>query len=473
MEHCSILPVILAGGSGERLWPLSRMSQPKQFINLLGAKISLFQATVQRLSNTQSFLPPLIICHEEHRFLVAEQLRQLAIKPSGILLEPVGKNTAPAIATAAHWAQIHVPNALLLILPADHYLPDHERFAAAVTAAVKYAQDDKIVTFGVTVTRPETGYGYIQPGIKLADACYQVQKFIEKPDHSTATELMHKNYYWNSGMFLINIQHVLKELHLWHPEIVNATHNALTNSYRDLDFTRIALNDYTTCTNIAIDYAIMEQTTNAVVMALDCTWSDVGGWQAIWEHLSKDENNNAILGNAILENTHNCLISSNNRLVTTVDIEDLAIIETSDAVLVTKRNSNQNLKALVGKLKSCGHETAQAHRAVQRPWGHYDSLLKTTQFQVKLLVIQPGQSISLQLHQQRSEHWVVVKGQAQVIRGDEEFILNENESTYIGIGMKHKLSNAGETPLEVIEVQCGNYLGEDDIVRFKEEHAYA
>lgn len=473
MDNSLILPVILAGGSGERLWPLSRLTQPKQFINLLGTQLSLFQATVQRVSKPQNFLPPLVICHEEHRFLVAEQMRQIDVTPSSIILEPIAKNTAPAIAIAAHWAQIHAPRALLLILPADHYLPDHAAFAAAVTQGISYADNGKIVTFGVPATRPETGYGYIEQGAKLAEQCYSIKRFIEKPNHATATKMLNPNFYWNSGMFLFSSHCLLQELQRWQPDIFSITLQALHNCVTDLEFTRLCKKDYAACLSIAIDYAVMEKTNDAIVVALNCTWSDVGSWHAVWEHVPKDAQNNAVVGEVILQDTHNCLISARDRLVTAVDVADLAIIETNDAVLVTKRDNSQGLKSLVASLKDRAHPAAQAHRAVNRPWGYFDSLIKGARFQVKLLVIQPGKSISLQLHHQRSEHWVVVKGKAKVIRGSEEFTLNENESTYIAIGMQHKLANIGKIPLEVIEVQCGNYLGEDDIVRFKEEHAYA
>lgn len=473
MNKPVILPVILAGGAGIRLWPLSRNSYPKQFLTILGAKVSLFQATLQRLPVNTQFLAPLIVCHEEHRFLVAEQTRQIAAKTSGIILEPIAKNTAPAIALAAHWAQQHHPDAILLVLPADHFLPDADALLNAITATAFAAQQSKIVTFGVSVTRAETGYGYIEKGQLMQQDLYSVKKFIEKPDHATAQTLMNEQYLWNSGMFMFNSAGILRQLQQFAPEIVAITQKALEQATRDLDFTRINLDSYAKCPSISIDYAVMEHTSQATVHTLNCAWSDVGSWQAVWEHSAKDANNNALLGDVVVQDVQNCFIEARHRLVTAVNVQDLTIIETNDAIMISKRNDSEGLKALVATLKQQNHPSSNMHRQVMRPWGYYDCLIKGERFQVKVLVLHPGRSISLQLHHQRSEHWVVVKGNAKVVRGDEEFMLNVNESTFIPIGMKHQLINVGKIDLEVIEVQSGDYLGEDDIVRFKEEYAHA
>ncbi len=467
-----ILPVILAGGSGERLWPLSRTAYPKQFLALLGAEHSLFQATILRLPQDANFLPPLIICHEDYRFIIAEQLRQINITASGIILEPSAHNTAPAIALAAQWAQAELGNAVLLILPADHYIEDQLIFQQTITSAVIAAQDNFLVTFGIPVTKPETGYGYIQLGEKItSNNGFQVAKFIEKPDQATAQQLaQNKNYVWNSGMFMFTANNYLQELALYQPQIITAINNSLAASEHDLNFIRPAADSYKQCPSISIDYAVMEKTNKAAVFALHSPWSDIGSWQAVWEQSSKDIQGNYLSGDIVAKNSSNCIIDARHRLVATLDVHDLVVVETADAVLVAKRDQSQALKQLVTELKQQAHPAASDHRQVRRPWGWYDSITSSERFQVKHIFVDPGKSLSLQLHHHRSEHWVIVKGSAKVLRGDETFVLVENESTFIPMGTKHQLTNIGKIPLELIEVQSGSYLGEDDIIRFADEH---
>ncbi len=468
-----ILPIILAGGSGERLWPLSRTAYPKQFLALLGAKHSLFQATIQRLPVNANFLPPLIVCHEEHRFIVAEQLRQIDSPYSAIILEPSANNTAPAIALAACWAQNNIADCTLLILPADHLIQDTDQFEQSIVTAETSVAENLLITFGIPISRPETGYGYIKLGARLENnsAGNYVAQFIEKPDIANATSMQNNpDYLWNSGMFMFSAKTYLNELKLHHPEIVNAAQDAILNCEQDLDFIRPRSEQYEFCTAISIDYALMEHTKHAAVFSLNCSWSDIGNWQSVWEHSNKDEAGNAINGDVICLQTENCLIDARHRTIAAIGIHDLHIIETSDAILIASKDQNQAIKQVVAKLKQRNHLVATEHRQVMRPWGWYDTISKGETFQVKLISVNVGKSLSLQMHKFRSEHWVVVKGLAKVVRGTEAFLLKENESTFIPIGTIHQLSNFGDTTLELIEVQSGSYLGEDDIVRFADEH---
>jgi mannose-1-phosphate guanylyltransferase/mannose-6-phosphate isomerase len=470
-----ILPVILAGGSGERLWPLSRTAYPKQFLALLGAKHSLFQATIQRLAENANFLAPLVICHEDYRFIVAEQLRQIDTQASGIILEPSANNTAPAIALAAQWTQANFINPILLVLPADHFIQDEVAFQQAITQAQVAAEQNFLVTFGIHTSKAETGYGYIHVGDKLDQTQgYHVAKFIEKPDQATANQLVQDPaYVWNSGMFMFGAQNYLNELQIYQPAIVQATQDAIANCTPDLDFIRPRKDCYQNCPSISIDYAVMEHTEHAAVFTLMCQWSDIGSWQAVWEQSAKDNDGNALSGDIIAHQTSNCVVEARHRLVATLDVHDLAIVETADAILIASREQSQALKKIVSELKQASHPAATEHRQVMRPWGWYDSLAKSERFQVKHIVVDPGKSLSLQLHQQRSEHWVIVKGSAKVVRGEQSFMLQENESTFIPLGVKHQLTNIGSIPLELIEVQSGSYLGEDDIIRFNDEHGRA
>lgn len=464
-----ILPVILAGGSGERLWPLSRTAYPKQFLTLFDTEHSLFQNTIQRLPQNANYLPPLIICHEEYRFIVAEQLRQINRPNSGIILEPCAKNTAPAIALAAQWALQHCPDCILLVLPADHLISDVAKLQQNIHDATFTAQQGLLVTFGIPVDRPETGYGYIEVGPNN-----RINKFIEKPDLATAQTFLHNhNYLWNSGMFLFTAKAFQQELAIYANDILHFCKNAMFECAKDFDFIRPSLKEYEQNPAISIDYAIMEHTTNAVVFALQSPWSDIGNWQAVWEQGTKDADGNCISGDVVTHNSSNCLLDARHRLLATINVHDLAIIETSDAVLVAHREQGQEIRKLVAKLKHEAHPAINEHRKVMRPWGWYDSIAKGDGFQVKLIYVQPGKSLSLQSHKFRSEHWIVVNGTAKVVSGDEILLLKENESTFIPQGVKHQLSNCGDSPLEVIEVQSGSYLGEDDIIRYADEHGRA
>lgn len=473
MDKPIVLPVILAGGSGERLWPLSRTAYPKQFLTLLGAKHSLFQETMQRLVAEHNYLAPLIICHEDYRFITAEQLRQIdchtSSKCSGILLEPAARNTAPAIALAAQWAQQNHPDCILLVLPADHLIADAASFIENVNDALESAQAGAMVTFGIPVSSPETGYGYINVGPNN-----KVIKFIEKPDLAKAQEYCsNPDFLWNSGMFLFKATTYLQELMQYNPQVLKHSEYIVAACKQDLDFIRPNLPLYSTGPSISIDYAVMEHTKNAMVFALNSKWSDIGNWHAVWEQSEKDNCGNYVSGDVIVQNSNNCLLDARHRLVATMNVDDLIVIETSDAVLVAKRDQSQELKKIVAELKSRNHPAAIEHRQVSRPWGAYDAIAKGQGFQVKLITVQPGKSLSLQLHKYRSEHWIVVRGRAKVVRGDETFNLHENEATFIPLGVKHQLANLENTVLELIEVQSGSYLGEDDIIRFADEHGRA
>jgi mannose-1-phosphate guanylyltransferase/mannose-6-phosphate isomerase len=483
MDKTMIVPVILAGGSGQRLWPLSRTAYPKQFLTLLGDKHSLFQATIQRLPTDPNFVKPLIICHEDYRFIIAEQLRQIAVEPSAIILEPSANNTAPAIALAAEWVLRHFAdqNCVLLVLPADHYIADVAALQQSIHAAVAATTHGYLVTFGIPITKPETGYGYIKIGVPLdfdeqnnGNGINKVAQFIEKPDLNSAQQFMHDaSYVWNSGMFMFAASNYLHELQQLQPDIVSAARDAITHATPDLDFVRPRADCYANCPAISIDYAVMEHTQYAAVLRLQSAWSDIGSWQAVWEYGVKDAQGNHIVGEVIAKNSSNCLISAQHRLVATLEVDNLAVIETADAVLVTHREQSQNVKDLVAALLQQQHSAASDHRQVQRPWGWFDSIAQAPGFQVKHIFVDPHKSLSLQLHKQRSEHWVIVKGNARVVRGTETFDLGANESTYIPMGVKHQLINLGSSPLELIEVQCGSYLGEDDIVRFADSHGRA
>ncbi len=422
-----ILPIILAGGSGERLWPLSRTAYPKQFLNLFGDDCSLFQNTIHRLPENSKFLAPLIICHTDYRFIVAQQMQQINRKYSAIILEPVGKNTAPAITLAALWAQQNYPTCNLLILPADHHIDDHSLLEQIFINATSLAECGSLVTFGIKITKPETGYGYIH-----AAENQQVKEFIEKPPLELALEFMHKpNYFWNSGMFMFNTATILEELNRYAPQIVSQCNIAITHSSRDLDFLRVQLEDYQACPNISIDYAIMEKTQKAYVLPLTTAWSDIGSWQAVWAHAHKDQDGNSVSGQVVTHNSKNCLVDARYRLVATSNIQDLIVIETPDAVLIAHKDHSQDIRKLVGLLKEQTHTAVSEHRKVMRPWGWFDSLARGPEFQVKELCVDVGKSLSLQAHKFRSEHWVIVRGNAKVIRANETLYLDANESTFI------------------------------------------
>ncbi|WP_434341263.1 mannose-1-phosphate guanylyltransferase/mannose-6-phosphate isomerase [Motilimonas cestriensis] len=465
-----ILPVIMAGGSGSRLWPLSRQQFPKQFLTLLGND-SMLQTTAQRLKGIEH-VPALVICNEEHRFSVAEQFRINCIKTSGIILEPVGRNTAPAIALAAMQALKGGHDPLLLVLAADHVIKDETAFCASVEQAVPFAQADKLVTFGILPTAPETGYGYIKRGEVQGDnAGFSVAQFVEKPNLSTAQDyLASGEYYWNSGMFLFKASTYLAELKAHRPDMFSACEQTMAATQADLDFIRVDKAAFEACPDDSVDYAVMEKTTQAVVVPMDCGWSDVGSWSALWEVSDKDEHGNACRGDVITVDTRNTYVHASEKLVTTIGLDDVVVVETKDAILVAKQSEVQQVKKIVEHLKAEARSEWQHHREVYRPWGKYDSIDNGDRFQVKRITVKPGEKLSIQMHHHRAEHWIVVTGTAKVTNGDKDILLTENQSTYIPVGVVHALENPGKVPLELIEVQSGSYLGEDDIVRFEDRY---
>ena len=460
-----IKTVVMAGGSGSRLWPLSRSLYPKQFLPLADEK-TMLQATLSRVEGL-SDVKSLLICNEEHRFIAAEQVRQMQIE-ADILLEPVGRNTAPAIALAALQSLTSESDALLLVLAADHVIPDEAAFHASVKAAVPLAESGKLVTFGIVATGPETGYGYIKRGEVCADG-FAVDQFVEKPDLETAKGYVESgNYYWNSGMFLMRASRYIEELGKYRPDILKACTKSLETLSPDMDFVRIEEAAFKACPEESVDYAVMEKTDSAVVVPLDAGWSDVGAWSSLWEVTDKDNDGNAVRGDVINYNTKDCLIHSTNKLVATVGLKDVVIVETKDAILVADKNQVQDVKKIVEKLKAEGRTEYQLHRDVYRPWGKYDSIDNGDRYQVKRITVKPGAKLSVQMHHHRAEHWIVVSGTATVRRDDEEMLVTENESVYLPVGSVHSLHNPGKIPLELIEVQSGAYLGEDDIVRFED-----
>ena len=464
-----ITPVIMAGGSGSRLWPLSRQLNPKQFLPLTGEG-SMLQETLKRLEPLEH-RAPLLICNEEHRFLVAEQVRQQGVSDARILLEPEGRNTAPAIAVAALQAIAEEPDALLLVLAADHLIRDVEKFHESIGHAQTLAEANHLVTFGIVPTHAETGYGYIQRGEELKDFGFQVKRFVEKPDSNTAEDyLATGGYYWNSGMFLFSAKRYLDELERFQPAMVEACRAALAGASQDLDFTRLDAEAFRACPSDSIDYAVMERTEQAAVVPLEAGWSDIGSWSALWDVKEHDAQGNACQGDVMLHDSHNLMVHADHRLVATVGVEDLVVVETKDAVLVAHKDRVQEVKKIVERLKREGRQEHINHREVYRPWGVYDSIDKGDRYQVKCITVKPGAKLSVQMHHHRAEHWVVVSGTAKVTIGDKTQLVSENESTYIPIGQVHALENPGKIPLELIEVQSGSYLGEDDIIRFNDRY---
>ncbi len=462
-----LVPVLLSGGVGSRLWPVSREGRPKQFLPMAGQG-SMLQQTQRRLDGFAT-AAPLIVCNEEHRFLVAEQLRELGVEPGKIILEPDGRNTAPAIALAALAALENDPNAMLLALPADHFIRDGQAFHDAVGAAMSLAETGKLVTFGVVPTAPETGYGYIRCGEALTDSAAVLAEFVEKPDEATAAQYLEAgNYYWNSGMFLFRADRYLEALAQHCPAIDAACRKAMAAADADMDFLRPEREAFLACPSDSIDYAVMEHTDAGAVIPLDCGWSDIGAWSALWDIGDKDAAGNVTAGDVLLDDTRDSYIHSESRLVTTTGVEGLVVVETADAVLVADRERVQNVKTLVKSLQATGRSEASVHQRVFRPWGSYESLVTADRFQVKRIIVNPGQTLSLQKHFHRAEHWIVVHGTAEVTRDEEVFTLREDQSTYIPLGAVHRLANPGKIPLELIEVQSGAYLGEDDIVRFED-----
>ncbi|MBS0916722.1 mannose-1-phosphate guanylyltransferase/mannose-6-phosphate isomerase [Providencia rettgeri] len=467
-----ILPIIIAGGHGSRLWPLSRELYPKQFLSIPNVDgLSMLQETLNRLSGIEH-LPPIIICNEEHRFIVAEQLREIGLSHSGIILEPIGRNTAPAIALAALRAlQLNYSiEPTLLVLAADHLIKDTLPFELAIENARILAQKNHLVTFGIKPTSPETGYGYIKAyassSKNLSDNLL-VQQFVEKPDLETAKlYLASGDYYWNSGMFMFKPSLYLSELNLYNPDILNSCKLAFDNSKVDMDFIRVTKEFFEKCPNDSIDYAVMEKTNHIKMVPMDAGWSDIGSWSALWEVSEKDKNNNVLKGDIITINSKSNYLYSSSKLVTTVGVENLIIVDTPDAILVANKNHVQDVKSIVQSLKDCNRNEYKAHREEYKPWGKINSINHGGRYQVKHITIKPGKRISLQMHNHRSEHWIIVAGTAKVIKGSTTELLTEDQSIYIPLGVIHSLENPGKIPLELIEVRTGSYLAEDDIIRF-------
>lgn len=463
------VPVIMAGGSGTRLWPMSRALSPKQYLSFDGDK-SLLQTTIGRLEGLTS-RTPVLVCNEDHRFLAAEQLRQIGMEGSTILLEPAGRNTAPAIALAALYALRDNDDPVLLIMPADHVIADTEAFHAALRKGLLLAEQDKLVTFGIRPNRPETGFGYIQQGEPLGELGHTVARFVEKPDIVTAQAYLDSGeYLWNSGIFMFRAGYYLAELQRTQPAILKACTAAIEKCKVDMHFVRVDKEAFLSCPSDSIDYAVMEKTTSVVIVPLDAGWCDVGSWSALWDMASRDEQANAIQGDVIALGTDNSFIMAKSRLVATLGVSDVVIVETKDAVLVVHKDKTQEIKSLVDAIKQQGRTEHLIHREVVRPWGSYDSIDTGGRYQVKRITVNPGAKLSVQMHHHRAEHWVVVSGTALVTNGEKSFLVTENQSTYISVGQVHSLENPGIIPLEMIEVQSGTYLGEDDIVRFEDRY---
>jgi len=465
-----MIPVILSGGSGSRLWPLSRESYPKQFLPLTSDQ-SMLCETLQRLQGLEALSQPIVVCNEQHRFLVAEQLRGMDVKPQAIILEPEGRNTAPAVALAALAALEQDEDALMLVLPADHVIDDVAAFHQSLMVASQSAYEGKLVTFGIVPIAPETGYGYIKANERYDTStsirALSVKQFVEKPDAATAESyLASGDYFWNSGMFMFKASCYLEELKQHAATMLNLCEQAYVGAKCDMDFVRLNNNEFLKIQGDSIDYAVMEKTDKAVVVPLDAGWNDIGSWSSLSDVSDKDDQANVVSGDVLMEDSNNCYVRSEHRLVAALGIQDQVIIETADAVLVASRDKAQDVKRIVERLKLDSRSERLHHRRVFRPWGNYESIDEGKRFLVKRIVVNPGASLSLQMHEHRAEHWVVVKGTAKVTRGEEMLELHEDESTYIPVGMKHRLENLTEVPLEIIEVQTGGYLGEDDIVRF-------
>ena len=465
-KKLEITPLILSGGAGTRLWPMSREHYPKQLLALSGGGETMLQATLLRSSGLEGLLAPIVVCNEGHRFLVAEQLHRLGGKAPEIILEPVGRNTAPAIALAAQAALARSEaDVLLLVLPADHVIADEAAFRRAVSEALPWAASGRLVTFGIVPQGPETGYGYIVPGAGSA-----IARFVEKPARAVAEALIGEGALWNSGMFLFSAHRYLEALSIHAPDIADVCERAWQGAKTDSDFIRPDAAVFASCRSDSIDYAVMEKVQDAAVVPLDAGWSDVGSWSSLHEAMERDGAGNALRGDVIAEDTADTLVIAESRLVATVGLKGHVIVETKDAVLVAPKDRVQDVKAIVARLKGEGRSEHALHREVHRPWGSYDSIEQGANYQVKRITLKPGAAISLQLHHHRSEHWIVVEGRARITRGDEVFDLEANQSTYIPLGTKHRMENIGTEPLQIIEVQSGHYLGEDDIVRFDDRY---
>ncbi len=462
-----IIPVILSGGSGTRLWPVSRAQYPKQLIPLMG-EASLLQQTAERVTGLASDGEMIIVSNQANRFQVAEQLQQVGVKSPKIMLEPVGRNTAPAIALAALEALATDENSVLLVLPSDHLIKDVSAFEAAVSQGLSHAESGKLITFGIQPTQPATGYGYIKAN---GDGITEIAAFTEKPDQATAESFLAEgSYYWNSGMFMFKAETYLKALQEFEPEMLAVCNQAHAEITRDLDFMRVSEDIFSQCPSNSIDYAVMERAKGAMVVPMAAGWSDLGSWEALWDAADKDSNENLVSGDVILHDVKNSYVHAANRLVGLVGVSDHIVVETTDAVMVAHKSQSENIKALVKQLEASGREEAALHRKVYRPWGSYETIDEDERFKVKRITVRPGARLSLQMHHHRAEHWIVVKGSAKVTCGEKEFLVAENESTYIPLGEKHRLENPGSIDLELIEVQSGSYLGEDDIVRLEDNY---
>lgn len=467
-----LYPVILSGGSGTRLWPLSRVALPKQFLPLI-SEDTLFQETLLRLRGVPDIAAPLVICNNEHRFLVAEQLRAVNVDPLLQVLEPFGRNTAPAAAIAALALQAVDDHAVLLVLPADHLIQDIPGFHVAIQAAFELAQRDKLVTFGVTPGESATGFGYIERGKAFVPDgnCFEVVRFVEKPDLDTAKKFVKSGrFFWNSGMFVFKASAYLEELQQYRPDIYQSVEYAWKHSTHDLDFCRLNEQDFAACPSDSIDYAVMEHTRAAAMVTVDIGWKDIGSWSSLYEASTQDDQGNALRGDVYTAETINTYVRAENRMVATIGVRDLVIVETADAVLVMNKGFAQDVKHTVEYLRQAERTEHLEHRRVYRPWGYYEGIDMGERFQAKRIMVKPGARLSLQKHQHRAEHWVVVSGYAKVTRGEETLFLQEDQSTYIPMGMKHRLENVGAGALYLIEIQSGSYLGEDDIVRFDDDY---
>ena len=467
----NLYPVILSGGSGTRLWPMSRTALPKQLL-ALASEFTMVQDTVQRLAGLADIGQPLIVCNNDHRFLIAEQMREIDVTPIGIYLEPVGRNTAPAAAIAALALLKRDPDAVMLLLPADHLIRDTVAFHHAIGVGLQAVNDGSLATFGIIPDAPETGYGYIQFGEVLNQGgVHRVTRFVEKPDLDSAENFIASgDYFWNSGMFLFSCQQFLDELNKFRPDILRACEQALDEGTDDLDFYRLDTDAFTACPADSIDYAVMEHTENAAVIPTDIGWDDIGAWSALWEVGDKDDSGNVVRGDVYLDNVSDSLVRAESRMVAVIGAKDLLVVETSDAVLVVEKSRAQDVKKVTDFLKKSNRSEHEFHTRVFRPWGWYEGIDMGERFQVKRIMVKPGEKLSLQMHHHRAEHWVVVSGTARVLHNDIEELLTENQSTYIPLGTTHRLENPGKVPLHIIEVQSGSYLGEDDIVRFEDNY---
>ncbi len=463
-----MIPVILSGGSGTRLWPLSRGQYPKQFLPLVSDR-TMVQETLLRIMDLAGLQAPIAVCNEDHRFIMAEQLLQIGVKPRAIILEPCGRNTAPAVAMAALAADS--PEDVLLVLPADHVITDGESFLRAAEQAKILAEQDLLVTFGVIPTSPETGYGYIKAGAEISHGALRVAAFVEKPDLTTAENYVASGeYFWNSGMFAFKAGVYLRELEKFNPAMLAACRAAFEAAKMDLDFTRLDRDLFAACPSDSIDYAVMEKTDAAAMVPLDAGWNDVGSWSALWSVIGKDTAGNAVKGDVLALDTKDSFIHASSKLVAVIGLDDVVVVETDDAVMVAAKDRVQDVKLLVEQLKLAERSEAHLHRKVFRPWGHYDSVDKGERHQTKRIVVNPGAKLSVQKHYHRAEHWVVVRGAALVTKNGESLLVAENESLYIPVGVIHSLENPGVIPLEMVEVQTGSYLGEDDIVRYEDNY---